>query len=175
VCRIAIYWERARMGEDKDILPGVFRALAEFRFQIRNFIRFSEEAARSAGLEPQQHQLLLAVKGMPDGMRPRIGEIADRLQIQHHSTVELVDRLEKNGFVSRKRSDRDRREVLIALTPKSERVLRELSLHHHELLQNYGTALIASLKKLMGAKDRSRNGKGGATPKPRAKSAVADD
>src|SRR5690242_18367654 len=105
------------MGEDKDLLPGDFRALAEFRYQIRKFLRFSEEAARSAGLEPQQHQLLLAVKGMPDGMRPRIGEIADRLQIQHHSTVELVDRLEKNGFVSRKRSDRDRREVLIALTP----------------------------------------------------------
>ena len=163
------------MGEDKDLLPGDFRALAEFRYQIRKFLRFSEEAARSAGLEPQQHQLLLAVKGMPDGMRPRIGEIADRLQIQHHSTVELVDRLEKNGFVSRKRSDRDRREVLIALTPKSERVLRDLTLHHHELLQSYGNALIASLKKLMSAKDRSRNGRTGATSKSRVKTAAGED
>jgi DNA-binding MarR family transcriptional regulator len=162
------------MGEDKDLLPGDFRALAEFRFQIRKFLRFSEEAARSAGLEPQQHQLLLAVKGMPDGMRPRIGEIADRLQIQHHSTVELVDRLEKNGYVSRKRSDRDRREVLIALTPKAERVLRELTLHHHELLQSYGTTLITSLKKLMSAKDRSRNGRGGASSKARAKTVAAE-
>jgi DNA-binding MarR family transcriptional regulator len=163
------------MGEDKDLLPGDFRALAEFRYQIRKFLRFSEEAARSAGLEPQQHQLLLAVKGMPDGMRPRIGEIADRLQIQHHSTVELVDRLEKNGFVTRKRSDRDRREVMIALTPKAERVLRELTLHHQELLQSYGTTLISSLKKLMSAKDRSRNGKGGVTAKPRARTAAADE
>ena len=163
------------MGEDKDLLPGDFRALAEFRYQLRKFLRFSEEAARAAGLEPQQHQLLLAVKGMPEGMRPRIGEIADRLQIQHHSTVELVDRLEKNGFVSRKRSDRDRREVLIALTPKSERVLRELTLHHQELLQGYGTTLIASLKKLMNAKDRGRNGRTGATPKPRTKAAAAED
>ena len=161
------------MGEDKDLFPGDYRALAEFRFQIRKFLRISEEAARAAGLEPQQHQLLLAVKGMPEGMRPRIGEIADRLQIQHHSTVELVDRLERNGFVNRKRSDRDKREVLIALTPKAERLLRELSLHHQELLQNYGTTLINSLKKLMSAKERSRRER--PPVKLRSKAAAAED
>lgn len=163
------------MGEEKELHPGDYRALAEFRYQIRKFLRFSEDAARAAGLEPQQHQLLLAVKGMPDGLRPRIGEIADRLQIQHHSTVELVDRLEQNGFVTRKRSDRDKREVLIAVTPKAERVLRELTLHHHEMLQTYGAALVTSLKKSMSAKDRSRNGKGSSVTKPRGKAAAAQD
>lgn len=163
------------MAEDKDLLPGDYRALAEFRYQIRKFLRLSEEAARAAGLEPQQHQLLLAVKGMPDGTRARIGEIADRLQIQHHSTVELVDRLERNGFVNRRRSDRDKREVLIVLSPKAERTLRELSLHHHELLQSYGTALIGSLKKVMSSKGRTRVEKGSGASKPRSKAAAALD
>lgn len=163
------------MGEDKDLFPGDYRALAEFRYQIRKFLRFSEEAARAAGLEPQQHQLLLAVKGMPEGTRARIGEIAERLQIQHHSTVELVDRLENNGFVNRKRSDHDKREVLIVLTPKAERVLRELALHHHEMLQDYGTALVSSLKKLMNAKGRSRKEKSSAGFKLRSKAAAGDD
>lgn len=163
------------MAEDKDLLPGDYRALAEFRYQIRKFLRISEEAARAAGLEPQQHQLLLAVKGMPDGTRARIGEIADRLQIQHHSTVELVDRLERNGFVNRRRSDRDKREVLIVLTPKAERTLRELSLHHHELLQSYGAGLVTSLKKVMNPKARARAEKGSGASKPRSKAAAAQD
>jgi len=160
------------MGEDKDLLPGDYRALAEFRYQIRKFLRFSEEAARAAGLEPQQHQLLLAVKGLPEGARARIGEVADRLQIQHHSTVELVDRLEENGYVNRKRSDRDKREVLIQLTPKAERVLRDLSLHHQELLQDHGASLVASLKKSMNAKDRGKKEKPPAA-KPKSRAAAA--
>ncbi len=163
------------MGEDKDLLPGDYRALAEFRYQIRKFLRFSEEAARAAGLEPQQHQLLLAVKGMAEGKRARIGEIAERLQIQHHSTVELVDRLEANGYVNRKRSDHDKREVLIVLTPKAERVLRELSLHHHETLQNYGSALVSSLKKLMNAKGRSRKENPALAGRARSKAAAGED
>jgi DNA-binding MarR family transcriptional regulator len=161
------------MGEDKDLLPGDYRALAEFRYQIRKFLRLSEEAARAAGLEPQQHQLLLAVKGIPDGARARIGEIAERLQIQHHSTVELVDRLERNGFVSRRRSDHDKREVLIALTPKAERLLRELSLHHHALLQTYGSVLISSLRKSMSPKGRSRKEK--SVPAARLRSRAASE
>ena len=162
------------MGEEKDLLAGDFRALAEFRYQIRKFLRFSEEAARRAGLEPQQHQLLLAVKGMPDGARARIGEIAERLQIQHHSTVELVDRLEQNGYVNRKRGEHDKREVLIVLTPKAERVLRELTVDHHEILQNYGAALVSSLKKVMNAKARSRREKAAPT-KLRSRAAGAED
>ena len=100
-----------------------YRAMAEFRYQIRRFLRFSERTARDSGLEPQQYQLMLAVKGLPDGERPRIGDIAERLQIQHHSTVELVDRLAKRNLVRRRRSEQDRREVFLELTPKGDRLL----------------------------------------------------
>jgi len=125
-----------------------YKALAEFRYQIRKFLRLSEEAARAAGLEPQQHQLLLAVKGMPEDRRARVGEIAERLQIQHHSAVELVDRLTANGLVTRKKSPEDRREVLISLTAKGERLLRELTQHHQTELQEHLPSLIGSLKKM---------------------------
>jgi DNA-binding MarR family transcriptional regulator len=70
-----------------------FKAMAELRYQIRRFLRFSESAARQAGIEPQQHQLLMAVRGLPDGLRPTVGVLAERMQLQHHSTVELIDRL----------------------------------------------------------------------------------
>jgi DNA-binding MarR family transcriptional regulator len=126
-----------------------YRALAEFRYQIRRFLRFSERAARAAGLEPQQHQLLLAVKGMPDGSRATIGDIAERLQIQHHSTVELADRMVKRGYVQRKRGGQDRRQVLLQLTSKGEKVLRELSLHHEDELRTTGPELVAALRKMM--------------------------
>jgi len=75
-----------------------YEALAELRYQIRRFLHFSEQASRTAGLEPRQHQLLLALKGLPKDTRPRIGELAERLQIQHHSTVELVNRLANGGL-----------------------------------------------------------------------------
>src|SRR5579884_3918947 len=92
-----------------------YHALAEFRYQLRRFMHFSEQMARSVGLEPQQHQLLLAVKGMPEGRKATIGEIAERLQLQHHSTVELVDRLSEGGFVERQRDEEDLRRVLVCL------------------------------------------------------------
>jgi DNA-binding MarR family transcriptional regulator len=124
-------------------------ALAELRHQIRRFLRLSEQAARDAGLEPQQHQLLLAVRGMPDGQRCTIGEVAERLQIQHHSTVELVDRLVKRGYVLRRQGGEDRREVMLMLTPKGEKALRELALYHREELRTAGPALVAALRKMM--------------------------
>jgi DNA-binding MarR family transcriptional regulator len=121
-------------------------SLAELRYQIRCFLSFSEQAARAAGLEPKQHQLMLSLKGLPAGARPTIGELAERLQIQHHSTVELVNRLSAAGYVRRKRDGADRREVLLALTPKGERVLRELSLHHQAELRSAGPALVDALR-----------------------------
>jgi DNA-binding MarR family transcriptional regulator len=126
-----------------------YRAMAEFRYQIRRFLRFSEQAARAAGLEPQQYQLLLALKGMGDESDHRIGEIAERLQIQHHSTVELVDRLTRRGLVRRRRSSEDRREVLLELTSKGEKLLQELALHHREELRESGPSLIAALRKAL--------------------------
>jgi DNA-binding MarR family transcriptional regulator len=126
-----------------------YQSLADLRHQIRCFLHFSETAARAAGLEPRQHQLMLSLKGLPQQVRPRIGELAERLQIQHHSAVELVNRLAAGGYVRRHRGGQDRREVLLSLTPKGEKVLRELSLHHRAELRNAGPALVASLRKAM--------------------------
>jgi len=137
-----------------------YQALAEFRFQIRRFLHFSEEAVQSAGLERGQYQMMLAIKGMPEGVRPRIRELANRMQIQHHSAVELVNRLERGGYVTRERGQDDRREVLLALTPKGEKVLAELALHHHDELQSAAPALVSALKRVM------RSGKDGSRKQP---------
>jgi|ERR1700733_2365571 len=126
-----------------------YQALAEFRFQIRKFLRFSEQAVRAAGLELAQYQLMLAIKGIPEGLRPRIREVANRLQIQHHSAVELINRLESRGYVRRERAQRDRREVLLALTPKGERVLADLAMHHHEELRSAARSLVGALRRVM--------------------------
>jgi len=124
-------------------------SLAELRYQIRCFLSFSEQAARAVGLEPRQHQLMLSLKGLPNDARPTIGELAERLQIQHHSTVELVNRLSAAGYVRRKRDGEDRREVLLALTTKGEKVLQELSLHHRTELRSAGPALVEALRRAM--------------------------
>ena len=125
-----------------------YQALAEFRYQLRRFLRFSEEAAREAGLEPQQHQLMLAVKGQRDAGGPRISYLAERLQIQHHSAVELVDRLARKGLIRRSRGGEDRREVQVRLTTRGEKVLGELTLHTRAELRSAAPALVATLRKL---------------------------
>jgi DNA-binding MarR family transcriptional regulator len=134
-----------------------YQALAEFRYQIRKFLHFSERAVQAAGLERGQYQLLLAIKGMPEGVRPRIRELANRMQIQHNSAVELVNRLESGGFVRRERAQDDRREVLLALTAKGERVLAELALHHHEELQDAAPSLVAALRRVMHGERATRS------------------
>jgi DNA-binding MarR family transcriptional regulator len=139
---------------DKLTLPD-YESLAELRYQIRRFLRFSEQASRAAGLEPRQHQMLLALKGLPNGTKPFIGELAERLQVEHHSAVELADRLVAAGYARRTRSSEDRRAVLLSLTAKGERVLRDLSLHHKDELRRQGPALIKALKLAM----RGRSGR----------------
>lgn len=126
-----------------------YQALAEFRHQIRRFLHFSENEVKKAGLERGQYQLMLAVKGMPEGIRPRIRELAGRMQIQHHSAVELVNRLESGGYVRRERAQDDRREVLLTLTQKGEKTLAHLAIHHHEQLRSAGPALVKALQKVM--------------------------
>ncbi|HTW32159.1 MAG TPA: MarR family transcriptional regulator [Candidatus Sulfotelmatobacter sp.] len=126
-----------------------YQALAEFRHQIRKFLHFSEQAVQEAGLERGQYQLMLTIKGMPAGVRPRVRELANRMLIQHHSAVELINRLELRGYVRRERAQDDRREVLLALTARGERVLSELALHHHEELQSAAPALVSALRKVM--------------------------
>jgi DNA-binding MarR family transcriptional regulator len=126
------------------IAPGDYRALADFRYEIRRFLRFSEEAARGAGLEPQQHQLLLAVTAAPPG-EATVGYLSERLQLRHHSVVGLIDRLEEQQLVVRKRSGADRRNVLVCLTPRGKKILGHLTIHHREELKSAIPALMASL------------------------------
>lgn len=113
-----------------------YRTLAEFRFALRVFLRFSEDAARSAGLTPNQHQLLLAVRGAPDGP-PTITEVADRLQLRHNSTVELVDRAEAAGLVQRRADPEDRRQQRLSCTRRGERILESLSVAHRDELRRF--------------------------------------
>ncbi len=130
-----------------------FEALAEFRYQIRRFLHFSEESARLSDIEPQHHQLLLAVKGFrgQPGEGPTIGYLAERLQIRHHSTVELIDRMVSHGLVERTQSEHDRRQVIVALTRQGERILRKLSADHIRELREMGPALVAVLESIVGA------------------------
>jgi len=125
-----------------------YRALAELRLQIRRYLHFSEEQAREHGLEPQQHQLLLAIKGLPAGIPASIGELAGRMQLKHHSTVELVDRLEEHGYATRTEGPEDRRQVLVHLTRAGAGVLQRLSLAHRRELDAAGPALSAALRSL---------------------------
>jgi DNA-binding MarR family transcriptional regulator len=127
--------------------------LAEFRYQIRRFQRFSEEAARNADLEPQQHQLLLAVKGSAED-RLSIGAIAERLQIQHHSAVELVARVEARGLVNRSQGEVDRRQVFVTLTPAGTEALHELGATHRREMLTAAPELIRILQRII-AEDSS--------------------
>lgn len=126
-----------------------YRAMAELRYQIRRFLRFSESAARDAGIEPQQYQLLLAVKGMPEGVKPTIGVLAERMQLQHHSTVELIDRLVERSFLCRLRAADDRRQVLVKLTRDGERFLEKLAFHHLQELRSVGPTFVKVLHRLI--------------------------
>jgi DNA-binding MarR family transcriptional regulator len=132
----------------KDLSLEEYRALAEFRYQIRRFLGFSEELVRAAGMEPQQHQLLLAIKGLPDGALATIGELAERLQLKHHSTVELVNRLAELGYVKRSPGQQDRRQVIVQLTHSGASILRKLSVAHHQELEIAGPRLSKALRSI---------------------------
>lgn len=158
------------MGEEMD-----YQALAEFRHEIRRFLNFSEQAARMAGIEPQQHQALLAIKGLnagPNGKLPArtdvtVGVLAERLQIQHHSAVELSNRLQANGLIARSRNGNDRRQVHLRLTPRGEKLLRGLSAMHHRELRTAGPRLIGALTKAIHGRV---HGRGTARPQKKSKS-----
>jgi DNA-binding MarR family transcriptional regulator len=130
----------------QDLSLDEYRALAEFRYQIRRFLGFSEQQVRAAGMEPQQHQLLLAIQGLPEEAKATIGELAERLQLKHRSTVELVNRLEGVGYVARQAGKEDRRQVIVHLTHSGAIVLRKLSLAHHEELKVAGPRLAKALR-----------------------------
>jgi DNA-binding MarR family transcriptional regulator len=137
--------------DDEDISTEDYRSLADWRYRIRQFLAFTERAAREAGLEPQQYQLLLMIKGLPDQLTPTISVLADRMAVRHHSMVELVDRLVERGLVRRERGSADRREVLVVLTAAAERVVRRISLKHHHQLMTAAPALIEALSNTLRA------------------------
>jgi DNA-binding MarR family transcriptional regulator len=131
------------------IRPGEYEALAEIRYRIRRFLVFSEASARDVGVEPQQHQLLLAIRGMPSDQSVTIGRIAERLQIQHNSTVELVNRSCENRLVEKHASDGDRREVRLQITARGEHLLEKLAVAHRTELRNAAPALVDALMALI--------------------------
>lgn len=118
-----------------------YEALADFRYALRQFQRFSERAAEDAGLTPQQHQALLAIMGFPGREQITIGELAERLQIRHHSAVGLVDRLVAQKLVTRQHDSADRRQVYIALSEHGRTLLEQLSTAHREELRRLGPQL----------------------------------
>ena len=133
-----------------DLTLAEYRALADLRYQLRCFLRFSEDAARKARLEPHQHQLLLAVRGLPEDLRPTIGVLAERLQIKPHTAVELVNRLVEGGYVERRPgASEDRRKVVVKLTLKGQAVLRKLTLFHKAELLSDGPTLMDALDRVL--------------------------
>ena len=125
-----------------------FETLADFRYQIRKFVRFSEQLARQHGIQPLQYLLLLQIKGYPGRDWATIGELAERLQAQHHGVVALVSRCEKQGLVDRRRSSADRRRIEIRLLQKGEKVLNKLArLHRAELLSLQGKFVVPDMRR----------------------------
>ncbi|MGH3522553.1 MAG: MarR family winged helix-turn-helix transcriptional regulator [Mycobacterium sp.] len=118
-----------------------FEALARFRFGIRRYLRFSEDAVRRDGLTPQQYQLLLALKGFPGREWATVRELADRLQLRHHSVVELVNRAQGQGLVQRAPHPSDGRAVQVLLTPEGSRVMARLSALHRDQLERMDAVL----------------------------------
>ncbi|MBV8731437.1 MAG: MarR family transcriptional regulator [Acidobacteriia bacterium] len=139
----------------KDLTTGQYRDLAEFRKQIRRFLHFSETLAKEHGIEAQQHQLLLAVHGLPEGVKPTIREIASRMFIQHHSAVELVNRLEATGAIERQAGQEDKREVWIRLRPLGRALLRRLAVAHRNELEKSGPELARALQSVLRQRRRA--------------------
>lgn len=122
--------------------------LADFRYRLRGFLHFSEQAALAAGLQPQQHQLLLQIAGAPADAAPTIAYAAERLGLRHNSVVELVNRSVDEGLLQRTDDPADARRVLLRVTAKGDRVLSRLAAHHHNELEVMGPALIDALAAL---------------------------
>jgi DNA-binding MarR family transcriptional regulator len=126
-----------------------YELLAAFRYQLRQFLHFSEQAAQNAGLTPRQHQALLAIKGFPNRESITIGELAEQLHIAHHSAVGLVDRSVEQNLIAREQGVEDRRQVYIKLTDHGSEVLEQLSGAHRAEIRRLGPRLRLLLKSLM--------------------------
>jgi DNA-binding MarR family transcriptional regulator len=139
------------MATPQTLRKSQYETLAAFRYALRKFLHFGESAAQAAGITPQQHQALLAIKGFPGRDRVTVGDLAERLQLRHHSAVGLIDRLVVEKLVARVPSDEDRRQVLIQLTGRGEKTLEKLTAAHREQLKQVGPELGRLLERLGGA------------------------
>src|ERR1700760_1150200 len=143
--------ERYKMSKEKNVRPlsePEYLALGEFRYQLRRFLRHMEDASRLLGANPQQYQLVLAVKGLPKDVVPTISRLAERMQLNHNSMVELVDRCEENNLLRRTRSESDRRQVTLSITPDGEALLRQLGVAARQELVDMGPALMDAITRL---------------------------
>lgn len=130
--------------------------LAEFRYQMRRFLRVSQAAAEQAGLRNQQYQMLQCVGGMPDGMAPTIANVATRMLLKHNSTVELVDRTIVQGLLRRFTDPVDNRRILLRVTPEGERLLASLAEFHSRELEQSGPELVRALQRVLNARTSER-------------------
>lgn len=147
------------------ITSAEYRALAELRYRIRLFLRAGDATALSEGLEPQQYQMLLAIRGLEEDELATVGTLAGRLAIKHHSAVELIDRLEKRGFVKRLREKEDRRQVRILLLPRGEKALAGVVEERISELRASGAALVRTIETLLerrNGESRKKNARKGA-------------
>ena len=131
------------------ITENEYRALGELRYRIRKFLQEGDVTAKQAGLEPQQYLLLLAIRGLPARQEATISALADRLSLRHHSTVELLDRMEARGYVKRIRGREDRRQVLVSLQPRGEKLLEKVVEQRIIELRANGRALVAAISALL--------------------------
>jgi DNA-binding MarR family transcriptional regulator len=138
------------MAHTQPLSKAQYETLAAFRYALRQFHHFSEEEAQAAGITPQQHQALLAIKGFPGRDSVTVGELAQCLHLRHHSAVGLINRLVAEKLVARVPSDEDRRQVFVQLTRRGESVLESLSSAHTEQLKRMAPELILRLKQLAG-------------------------
>ena len=141
------------MSKGKNVRPLTepeYLALGEFRYQLRRFLRNMEEATRQLGANPQQYQLILAIKGLPKNMEPTISHLAERMQLNHNSMVELVDRCEEHKLIRRTRSSTDRRQVTLSILPEGEALLRNLGVTARQELRENGQILVEAILGLTG-------------------------
>jgi DNA-binding MarR family transcriptional regulator len=133
----------------RKITSAEFQALAELRYRLRIFLKQGDVEARAAGLEPQQYLMLLAIRGLAPDAPAKIQTLADRLALKHHSAVELVDRLEKRSLVRRTRSRTDRRQVLVSLLPRGQKVLEKVVQKRISELRSSGRQLVRAIDALL--------------------------
>jgi DNA-binding MarR family transcriptional regulator len=136
--------------------------LAEFRYELRQFLQFSEGCSAEAGLHPQQHQLLLQLAGAPDEVETTVSYAAERLGLRHHTVVELSKRCEDAGLIHRNQDLTDRRRIQLEVTAKGHRILRTLSEDHERELYELAPRLIGALSRICGPEEPATKGRGSA-------------